>query len=47
MISKILVIIMIIITIIIIINPSGLEIPGGNWHGVFSHLTVKLKCTQK
>ena len=36
-----------IIEIIIIISPRGLEIPGGNWRGIFRPLTVRLKCTQK
>ena len=30
--------------IIIMINPHGLEIPGGNWHGIFCPLAVRLKC---
>ena len=40
-------IIIIIIMIIIIISPHGLEIPGDNWHGIFSPLAVRLKCTRK
>ena len=41
------IILTIIIIIIIIISPHGLEIPGGNWHGIFSPLAVRLKCTRK
>ena len=29
------------------ISPRGLEIPGGNWRGIFSPLTVRLKCTRE
>ena len=29
------------------ISPHGLEIPGGNWRGIFSPLTVRLKCTRE
>ena len=36
-----------IIIIIIIIYPLGLEIPGGNWRGIFSPLPVRLRCIQK
>ena len=43
----IIIIIIIIIVIIIMINPRGLEIPGGNWRWIFSPLAVMLKCTQK
>ena len=41
------IILTIIIILIIIISPHGLEIPGGNWHGIFSPLAVRLKCTRK
>ena len=40
-------IIIIKILIIIIIKPRRLEIPGGNWRGMFSPLAVSLKCNQK
>ena len=30
---------------IMIINVDGHEIPGGNWHRIFSLLAVRLKCT--
>ena len=30
---------------IMIISADGHEIPGGNWHGIFSPLAVRLKCT--
>ena len=30
---------------IMIISVDGHEIPGGNWHGIFSPLAVRLKCT--
>ena len=36
-----------ILIIIIIIKPRRLEIPGGNWRGMFSPLAVSLKCNQK
>ena len=35
------------IIIIIIIYTLGLEIPGGNWRGIFSPLAVRLRCIQK
>ena len=41
MIMIIILIVVIIIKIIIIISPHGLEIPGGNWHGIFCLLAVK------
>ena len=44
---NIIIITIIIIIIIIIIYPLGLEIPGGNWRGIFSPLAIRLRCTQK
>ena len=43
----IIIIITIIMIMIIIINPRGVKVPGSNWRGIFSPLSVRLKCTQK